>query len=74
VRVPKTSLQDAGLTVLYRNHPVVASRFGFAVPFSVALVLVTDVAATVVTVGGAAVVNDITSPKPVPTEFDAMAQ
>ena len=43
-------------------------------PFSIAPVLENDVAAEVVTAGGAFVVNDINVPKPVPTEFEAMAQ
>jgi hypothetical protein len=73
-RVPNASLQLPGFTVLYRNQPVVVSWFGFAEPLSVAPVLVTEVAATVDTVGADAVVNDITEPKPVPTAFEAMAQ
>ena len=60
--------------MLYRKYPVVVSWFGFADPFNVAPVLVTRVAAAVVTVGAAAVVNDITAPKPVPAAFEAMAQ
>jgi hypothetical protein len=72
--VPNVLLQVPGLTVLYRKYPVVADWFGFAEPLSVAPVVVTDVAATVVTVGTDAVVNDITVPNPVPAEFEAMAQ
>ena len=49
-------------------------RFGFAAPLSVAPVLVTALAATVVTDDSAAVVNDITAPKPVPVAFEAIAQ
>jgi hypothetical protein len=52
----------------------VASWFGLADPFSVAPVLDTEVAAVVTTVGAAAVVNDISAPKLVPTELEAMAQ
>jgi hypothetical protein len=73
-RVPNVSLQVPGFVVPYRNHPVVASWFGLAEPFSVAPVLDTEVAAAVTTVGAADVVNDITAPKLVPTEFEAMAQ
>ena len=73
-RVPNTSVHAPGSTVLYRNHPVAVDRFGFTVPLSVASVLVTVVAASVVTDGAAVVVNDWMVPKPVPTEFDAMAQ
>ncbi len=36
--------------------------------------LVTPVAADVVTLGAAGVVNDTTAPKPVPSELVAMAQ
>jgi hypothetical protein len=50
------------------------SRFGFAEPLSVAPVLVIAVAAAVVTAGVAAVVNESTAPKLVPTAFCAMAQ
>ena len=71
-RVPKLSSQVPGVTALYRNHPVVASWFGLAEACSVAPALVTDVASTVVTEGGAAVVNDITAPKLVPAAFEAM--
>jgi hypothetical protein len=67
-------LQLPGFTVLYRNQPVAAKPFGFADPLSVALELVTAVAAEVVTVGCDVVVNVITVPKLVPSEFDAMAQ
>jgi hypothetical protein len=73
-RVPNVSLQVPGFVVPYRNHPVVVSWFGFADPFSVAPVLDTEVAAAVTTVGVADVVNESTEPKPVPTEFEAMAQ
>ena len=73
-RVPKVSLQAPGLVALKRNQPVAARPFGFAVPCSVAACLVTEVGATVVTVGAAGVVKDSTEPKPEPTEFEAMAQ
>ncbi len=55
-------------------RPVAESMFGFADPFSVAPLLVTEVAATVATVGVDAVLNDITAPKLVPAAFEAMAQ
>jgi hypothetical protein len=48
--------------------------FGLPEPFSVAPVLVTNVAAAVVTVGAAVVENDRTAPKLVPTELLAIAQ
>jgi hypothetical protein len=67
-------LQLPGFAVLYRNQPVVVSWFGVADPFSVAVVFVTSVAATVVTLGADAVLNDITDPKPVPAALEAMAQ
>jgi hypothetical protein len=43
-------------------------------PFSVAVVVPTPVAADVVAVGAAFVVNCWTDPNPVPTEFVAIAQ
>jgi uncharacterized membrane protein HdeD (DUF308 family) len=53
---------------------VVAASIGLAEPFSLAVVLATVVAAEVVTAGTAAVVNESTEPKEVPTEFEAIAQ
>ena len=50
--VPKTSSQVPGLVVLYRKCPNAAVPFGFAEPFSCADELVTNVAGSVVTVGG----------------------
>ena len=73
-RVPKTSLQVPGLVVLYRNQPVAAAPFGFEDPFSKADEVVTLVAAEVVAVGGNGVVKVKMEPKPVPTEFWAIAQ
>jgi hypothetical protein len=52
----------------------VVVALGFAVPLSVAAVVDTAVAASVVTVGGPAVVKLCTAPKPVPSVFDASAQ
>ena len=49
--VPKVSLQVPGLVVLYLYQPVAAELFGLAVPFKVAVVVVTKVAALVTTVG-----------------------
>ena len=43
-------------------------------PFTVAELLLTPLAATVVTIGAAVVVNCCTVPKPVPTELEAIAQ
>ena len=55
------------------NHPVVKVPLGFAKPFKMAVVVVTDEAAEVMTVGGAG--NDRTDgPTEVPLEFEAMAQ
>jgi hypothetical protein len=45
---------------------VLGSPFGFTVPFSVAVVVVTDVGLVVVTEGVAAVVNGTTEPYVVP--------
>jgi hypothetical protein len=73
-RVPKVSLQAAGLVALKRNHPVAAARFGFPEPFSVALVAVTGVAASVVAVGAEAVVKERTAAKAVPSLLETMAQ
>src|SRR3954462_3174727 len=74
-RVPNESLHVPGLTVENRNHAVVASPSGFAVPLSVASAPVTAVGAPVVTAGGSAgVVNDATAPNPVPKLFCAIAQ
>jgi hypothetical protein len=74
-RVPNVSLQAPGLVVLYRNHPVVASPLGLALPFSVAEVEVTAVTVVVATVGApAGVVNGTTEPNEVPPALDAMAQ
>jgi hypothetical protein len=53
---------------------VVVARLGLALPLSVAVVEVTSVAAVVVTVGGAAVVNDTMVPTEVPSAFWAIAQ
>ena len=47
---------------------------GSPVPFRVAEVLVTPVAAVVVTAGGVGVVNERTDPNEVPTAFEAIAQ
>ena len=66
-RVPNASLQLPGLTVSYRNQPVVASPPGFADPFNWAVVPVSSVALFVFTDGGlASVVNERTAPNVVP--------
>ena len=73
--MPKVSLQVPGLVVPYRNHPVVAAPFGFALPFNVAVVPVRFVAAFVVVDGGVtAVVKESTAPKEVEVEFLPRAQ
>jgi hypothetical protein len=72
--VPKESLHVPGLVVEYMNQPCVESPFGMVDAFSVAELAVNAVAASVVTVGGASVVNDDTEPKAVPWTFDAIAQ
>ena len=53
---------------------MVVARFGLAVPFSVAEVLVRKLTALVVTAGGSGVVNESSEPNPVPTLLEAMAQ
>ena len=73
-RVPNASLHRPGSIVLYRNHALAASRFGLAVPLSDAPVLVMELATSVVTVGGAEVVNVRIDPNEVPTPLPAMAQ
>src|SRR3954469_16480660 len=73
-RVPKVSLQLPGSTVEYRNQPVAEDRFGFAEPFSVAVVLATGDAAAEVTDGAALVVNESSAPNDVPTGLWAIAQ
>ena len=50
-RVPNVSLQVPGLVVEYLNQPVVADPLGLPVPFKVAEVSVTSVAALVVIEG-----------------------
>jgi hypothetical protein len=60
--------------VSYRNHAVVVDTFGVPDPFNVADVLVTAVAADVVTEGAAAVVNESTDPTDVPMPLEAIAQ
>ena len=57
-----------------RNHAVVPSPFGLAVPFSWAWTLVIAVIVLVVTVGALNVVNRLTPLTPVPAAFEAMAQ
>ncbi len=47
---------------------------GFADPLSVAVVEVTGVAASVVTVGVAGAANDSSEPYAMPCEFEAIAQ
>jgi len=74
-RVPKLSLHVPGLTVAYRNQPIVASPPGFAEPFSCPVVPERSVAALVVTTGAAAgVVNERSDPNDVPYVFRPMAQ
>ena len=74
-RVPKVSFQVPGFVVSYRNHAVVASPFGFAVPFSVAAVPEVATGPFVVTDGAkAGVVNDMTAPNTVPYVLVPMAQ
>jgi hypothetical protein len=74
-RVPNVSLHVPGLTVEYRNHPVVEAPPGFAAPFRVAEVAATEFAAFVTADGAvAAVANESTLPKEVPTLFAAIAQ
>ena len=73
-RVPKLSFAVPGFVAEYRNHPVVAAPSGLPVPFSVAELAVTDVAALVVTTGGPAVVKLSMLPKAVPSELLTMAQ
>ncbi len=53
---------------------MVDAPFGLASPFIVAELLVTSVAAFVVTVGAASVVKERTEPKDVPYALFAMAQ
>ncbi len=53
---------------------MVDAPFGFTSPFSVAELLVTSVAAFVVTVGDASVVNESTDPNAVPSALEAIAQ
>ena len=75
MRVPNVSLPTPGLAAAIRNHPVVVAPMGLAVPFSVAMVPVSDDGAFVVVDGCAGgVVKVINSPKLVPTLFFAMAQ
>jgi hypothetical protein len=45
---------DSVLEVPHSNHPVVETPFGLTVPFMVAELVVTELAAVVVTVGGLA--------------------
>jgi hypothetical protein len=74
-RVPNVSLQVPGLTVAYRNHPVVELPPGLDVASNVADVPVRFVALPVVVVGGlASVVNESTEPNAVEPEFRPMAQ
>jgi hypothetical protein len=64
-------------SVPHSNQPVVANSFGRTVPFNVAPVVVMEVAALVVTVGGefgAAVVRLVISPFCVPDAFVAAAR
>jgi hypothetical protein len=72
--VPKVLLHVPGFVVEYRNVAVVALEFGMPEPFSVADVDATLVAAAVVMLGGAAVVNERTTPKPRPSTFEPIAQ
>ena len=51
VGVPKVSLQVPGLIVLYLYHPRVDRPFGLIFQLSVAVVVVTAVAGSVVTIG-----------------------
>src|SRR5690349_16163008 len=73
-RVPNVSLHVPGFVLAYRNQPVAASPRGFALPLSVAPVLVTEDAAAVVTAGAASVVKVSSAPNVVPSELLAMAQ
>ena len=58
--------------VPHSNQALVARPFGFTLPFSVALLAVTEVTAFVVTVGARAVVTKLTiEPFEVPAELDA---
>jgi len=62
------------LSVPYRNQNDVAAPLGFTVPFKLALLLVTDVAAPVVTAGALTVdgvVNELMPPLLVPALFEA---
>ena len=63
-----------GLVGLHRNQPVVLFPFGFPDPLSVAVVAMTGVAASVLTVGNDGVVNMRTVPYAMPTAFWAIAQ
>ena len=75
--VPNESLGVPGLVVEYRNHPVVASPLGLALPLSVAVVPTNIVAALVITVGGgggAGVVKVNMDPNDTPPAFCANAQ
>jgi len=73
-RCPNVSLQVTGLVVSMRNQAVAALPFGFPVPLSCAELVVIELAADVVDVGLSNVVNDITVPNEVPSEFCAIAQ
>ena len=70
---PKVVLQVPA-TVEKRNCAVVARPLGLMVALSVAELVTTEVAATVVTVGAEGVVNVCTGPKVVPTALVAPAQ
>ena len=72
--MPNVSLQVPGVAVAMRNQPVDDAPFGFPEPLSVAVLLVIDVAAAVVTTGWSNVVNDWIWPNEVPSELDATAQ
>ena len=66
-RVPNASFGVPGFVIAYRNQPVEAEPPGLPVPFSVAVVPLSDVAALVITAGAnGAVVSDKIEPKDVP--------
>ena len=67
-------MQTPGFVALYRKYPDVELPLGFAVPFSVAVVEVRNVSASLVTTGTAGVAKLCTAPNVVPSEFWPIAQ
>ena len=73
-RVPNVSLHVPGSVDEYRNQPVADEPLGLPDPFNSAEAFVAPVAGNVAAVGGSGVVNVLSEPNPVPTEFCAIEQ